>query len=269
MGKFKRQFHIHKLFSEDFIEHLLKSACFLGMLVCLAWGLAAVIGENVSTAAGAAKKALPIYCVQTDKPQIAISFDASWGNEHTRSLLDILASEDIKATFFITGTWIDKYPEDVLAVVAAGHDLGNHSQSHKHMPQLSVEEQSKEILLVHDKVKALTGIDMNLFRHPFGDYDNTVLNTLANMNYYAIQWDVDSLDWKDYDAETLVKKVTLHKNLGNGSIILCHNNGKYTAEALPEIIRILKEEGYEFVPISQLIYKSGYTIDSTGRQTPV
>lgn len=166
----------------------------------------------------------------------------------------------------MTGGWVESYPEDVKKIYEAGHDLGNHSENHKHMPQLSDEEKTQELMKVHNKVKELTGFDMFLFRPPYGDYDNQVVRNAKKNNYYPIQWDVDSLDWKDYGAEDIVKRVTEHKALGNGSIILCHNGAKYTKDALDTLITALQEKGYEFVPISQLIYRDNYHLNHEGRQ---
>mgnify|MGYP002727171820 FL=1 len=211
---------------------------------------------------------LPIYCVQTDKPQIAISFDAAWGNEDTRRILEILKKNDVKATFFMTGGWVESYPDDVKAIYADGHDLGNHSQNHKNMSQLSDEECKQELLSVHEKVKELTGYEMFLFRPPYGDYDNHVITNARSIGYYSIQWDVDSLDWKDYGTTSIINTVTRHKHLGNGSIILCHNGAKYTAEALDSLIQELKAQGYTFVPLSELIYRDHYHLDQEGRQIP-
>lgn len=211
---------------------------------------------------------LPIYCVQTDKPQIAISFDAAWGNEDTRRILEILKKNDVKATFFMTGGWVESYPDDVRAIYADGHDLGNHSQNHKNMSQLSDEECKQELLSVHEKVKELTGYEMFLFRPPYGDYDNHVITNARSIGYYSIQWDVDSLDWKDYGTTSIINTVTRHKHLGNGSIILCHNGAKYTAEALDSLIQELKAQGYTFVPLSELIYRDDYHLDQEGRQIP-
>lgn len=168
----------------------------------------------------------------------------------------------------MTGGWVETYPEDVKAILEAGHDLGNHSENHKNMSQLSDEEQTQELMSVHKKVKELTGVDMQLFRPPYGDYDDRVVLNAKENGYYAIQWDVDSLDWKDYGADSIIDTVLNHKNLGNGSIILCHNGAKYTAQALPALIKGLKEKGYEIVPISELIYKDHYHMDVTGRQIP-
>lgn len=214
------------------------------------------------------KRQLPIYCVQTDKPQVALSFDAAWGNEDTAQIMDILAKHNIKVTFFMTGGWVESFPEDVKYIASQGHDLGNHSENHKNMSQLSDEEIRSELQKVHDKVKALTGQDMTLFRPPYGDYDDQVVTVSRDMGYYPVQWDVDSLDWKDYGTESIIKTVLNHKHLGNGSIILMHNGAKYTPAALDAVITGLQDAGYELVPISQLIYRDNYHIDHEGRQVP-
>ena len=212
------------------------------------------------------ERKLPIYCVNTDKPQVAISFDAAWGNEDTETLLSILDKYNVKTTFFMTGGWVSEYPEDVKAIKAAGHDLGNHSETHKNMSQLSKEEQKEELMKVHEEVKELTGVEMELFRPPYGDYDDQVILTAKECGYYPIQWEVDSLDWKNYGTDSVVQTILEHKNLQNGSIILCHNGAKYTADALESVIRGLKEKGYEIVPISELIYRENYHMDPAGRQ---
>ena len=107
---------------------------------------------------------------------------------------------------------------------------------------------------------------MRILVYPYGDYDNDVINVVRECDYYPIQWDVDSLDWKDYGVDSIISTVCHHKALGNGSIILCHNGATYTANALDTMITNLKEQGYTFVPLSELIYKDGYHLDVTGRQ---
>lgn len=212
------------------------------------------------------KRKLPIYCVETDKKQVAISFDAAWGAEDTDDLLNILKENDVKATFFLCGYWVDKYPDEVKKIAFDGHDLGNHSNTHPHMSQLSLEQIKNELMATHNKVKALTNIDMNLFRPPFGEYTNNVITAGEETNYYSIQWDIDSLDWKEYGVEQEINQVLNHKHLGNGSIILFHNDAKYTPQALGTIIKGLKDKGYEIVPISELIIKDNYYMDTEGRQ---
>lgn len=209
---------------------------------------------------------LPIYCVETPDKKVALSFDAAWGNEDTQLILDTLAKYNVHATFFMTGGWVANFPEDVKKIQAAGHDLANHSENHKNMSQLSDIECQEELLNVHKKVKELTGIEMELFRPPYGDYDDHVITNAKNCGYYTIQWSVDSLDWKDYGVDNIIKTVTEHKDLGNGAIILMHNGAKHTAQALPTVIEKLQAAGYEIVPISKLIYREDYHLDVTGKQ---
>ena len=225
-------------------------------------------GTILPTSSSVGGRELPIYCVQTEEPKIALTFDAAWGNDDTKKIMEILKKHDVKVTFFMTGGWVEAYPDDVKMILAEGHDLGNHSQNHKNMSQISDSEKENELMSVHDKVKELTGYDMFLFRPPYGDYDSKLIHVARKCNYYAIQWDVDSLDWKDYGVESIIKTVTQNEHLGNGSIILCHNGAKYTVEALDTLITTLKEAGYQFVPLSELIYRDHYHMDHEGRQIP-
>lgn len=142
------------------------------------------------------KKNLPIYSVDTSEKKIALTFDAAWGNEDTSQILDILDKHQVKVTFFMTGGWVESFPEDVKAIAARGHELGNHSQNHKYMSKLSDSDKESELVSVHNAVKELTGIDMHVFRPPYGDYNNDVVRTAFECGYYTIQWDVDILDIK-------------------------------------------------------------------------
>ncbi len=222
--------------------------------------------KAVFSVASGSERLLPIYCVETEKPQIAISFDAAWGADDTDTLLKILEDNDVKTTFFMCGYWVDKYPEEVKKIAEAGHDLGNHSATHPHMSQLTKEQIKEELITTGNKIEELTGIKSELFRPPFGEYTNDVISAAEECGYYTIQWDVDSLDWKEYGVQEEINKVLNHKHLGNGSIILFHNDAKYTPEALDSIIKGLKEKGYEIVPVSELIMRENYTINTEGRQ---
>ena len=216
--------------------------------------------------ASTATEELPIYRVQTDKPQVALTFDTAWGNEDITKILDTLKQHNIHATFFMTGQWVEKYPDDVKAIQKAGHDLGNHAENHKHMPLLDNDAMCDEINKVTEKVKKLTGTTMNLFRPPYGDYNNQLIIQAKNCGYYTVVWNVDSLDWKDYGANAIVDTILNHKELQSGSIILMHSGTKYTAEALPKVIEGLEEKGYEIVPVSKLIYKENFHMNRDGSQ---
>ncbi|ORX23035.1 deacetylase [Thermoanaerobacterium sp. PSU-2] len=207
---------------------------------------------------------LPIYSVDIPDKRVAISFDASWGSDKTERLLQILKDKNVKATFFLTGLWIDKYPELVKKIYEEGHDVENHSNTHPHMTQLSDSEMANEIKACEEKLVKITGQKPYLFRPPYGDYNDRVIETAKSLGYYTIQWDVDSLDWRGLDTEAIINRVL--PNVKKGSIILFHNNGQFTPEAIPYIIDKLKENGYQIVPISQLIYKENYYIDHEGRQ---
>lgn len=226
----------------------------------------AVIG-SVSAYANS-ERLLPIYCVETDKKQVAISFDAAWGNDDTEQLIKILGEYDVPATFFVVGAWVDKYPESVKQLSDAGHQIHNHSNTHPHMPQLSKEQIIDEIESCNKKIEKITGVNPTLHRPPYGDYDNALIETLTELNMYTIQWDVDSLDWKDSATpENICQRVT--SKVKNGSIVLFHNDADHTPAALPNILKCLKDEGYEFVFIEDLIYKDNYEIIHDGTQCKI
>lgn len=171
----------------------------------------------------------------------------------------------------MVGEWVDKYPESVKALSDAGHEVMDHSNTHPHMSQLSREEIQADVSACADKIEAVTGVRPTLFRPPYGEYDDKVITAVRALGMEPIQWDVDSLDWKELEAPEIVERVT--KRVQPGSIVLFHNAALHTPEALPTIIEALLQEGYTFVPISQLIlpgaYHTDYTIDHTGRQCPV
>lgn len=223
-------------------------------------------GEALTSVFMSKDKLLPIYSVETEEKTVAISFDAAWGDEYTQEILDILAKEDIKTTFFLVSLWIDKYPDQVKAIVDAGHEIGNHSNTHPDMAKLDTSKMEEELKVTNDKIHEFTKKDTKLFRPPFGSYNDQVIKTCEKLGLQTIQWDVDSLDWKNEGTEQIINRVI--SNIRPGSIVLFHNNAEYTTKALPSIIKELKEEGYKIVPVSQLIYKQDYTIDHTGRQQP-
>ena len=212
----------------------------------------------------AKKRKIPIYSVDTDKKEIAISFDCAWGVDYTDELLNIMESENVKCTFFMVKFWATKYPDYVKKINDCGHEIGTHSSTHPYMSKLSKQDILRELNDSILAIKNITQKDVKVFRPPYGDYNDLLIETCEEMNIYPIQWDVDSLDWKNLSAGEIYDRVV--KRVQNGSIILCHNNGLHTAEALPDIIKTLKEKGFVFKTIGELIYKDNYYIDSNGKQ---
>ncbi len=247
-------------------RHLGKLAAVFGCMALLAAASYTYLTGGMTVSSNVNGRELPIYSVDTSEKKVALTFDSAWGNEYTAKILDILKKHNVHVTFFMTGGWVESYPDDVKAIKEAGHELGNHSEHHKNMSQLTEDEKTDELMSVHKKVKELTGVDMTVFRPPYGDYDDKVILNAKKNGYYPIQWNVDSLDWKDYGGDSILTTVLDNKDLGNGSIILCHNGAKYTTEVLDELITGLEQKGYEIVPVSELIYKKDYHMDVTGKQ---
>lgn len=218
---------------------------------------------NIATVFTSTKE-LPIYSVETSEKKVAISFDAAWGDEYTQDILDTLDKYKVKSTFFLVGFWVDEFPDNVKEIDRRGHEIGNHSTTHPNMPQLSQEKMLEEVKVTEGKIEKLINKKTMLFRPPFGDYDDKLINLLRENDYYTIQWDVDSLDWKELGVQPVVDKVT--RNIQNGSIVLFHNNAKYIKEYLPLVIERLQDSGYEIVPVSELIYKDDFKMDNSGRQ---
>ena len=215
---------------------------------------------------GNTTRLIPIYSVEREDKVVSISFDCAWGVEHTDEILNALKVGGVHATWFMVEFWTEKYPEYVRKIDAAGHEIGTHSSTHSYMSKQNSEEIKLELSTSSEAIKEITGKEVNLFRPPYGDYDDELIKTASEQGYYSIQWDTDSLDWKDLSATDIAMRVI--NGVKNGSIILMHNNGLHTAEAVPIIISTLKNKGYSFVPIGELIYKENYTIDGTGRQIP-
>lgn len=213
---------------------------------------------------GNTPRKLPIYSVERDEKLISITFDCAWGVEHTDDILKALDNGNVRATWFMVEFWTKKYPEYVKKIDEAGHEIGTHSSTHSYMSKQNSEEIKLELGSSAQAIKDVTGKDVNLFRPPYGDYDDELIKTASELGYYSIQWDTDSLDWKDLSAADIAMRVI--NGVKNGSIILLHNNGLHTAEAVPIILSTLKTKGYTFVPVGELIYKDNFTVDGTGRQ---
>lgn len=237
------------------------------MLVVLCVGYYAAMGGQTAIFTSTEERKLPIYCVETEEKKIAISFDAAWGNEFTDDILNILDEYQARATFFLVGFWIDQFPGDLQEIYKRGHEIGSHSLTHPDMTTCTDEEIQKELDETAKKIAAVTGKSPVLFRAPYGAYDNRFMEIAEAKGYKVIQWDVDSLDWKEITAEQIVERVV--RNVKEGSIVLFHNNAQHVATYLPQILEKLKSDGYEIVPIGELILQENYYMDHTGKQCPL
>ncbi len=220
--------------------------------------------SRISIAVSGNIRKIPIYSVETDQKKIAVTFDAAWGAQDTEELLEILDKYNAKATVFCLGQWVKDNPEEVKMFYDNGHEIGNHSYSHPAFSKISREEIRKEITDCNEIIKEVTGEYPALLRAPSGDYDNKSIEACESMGMKMIQWDADSVDYKGISVNEIYERII--KNTENGSILLFHNGVENTPAALEKILEALKNDGYEFVTVSQLIYKENYTIDHTGRQ---
>lgn len=212
----------------------------------------------------ATPRLLPIYSVEREEKVVSITFDCAWGTEYTDAILEALKASNVRATFFMVEFWAEKYPDFVKKIDEWGCEIGTHSATHSYMSKQNSEEIKIELSTSSAAIESITGKEVELFRPPYGDYDDELIRTASEQGFYTIQWDVDSLDWKDLSATDIAMRVI--NGVKNGSIILMHNNGLHTAESVPIILETLKNRGYSFVPVGELIYRENYTIDVTGRQ---
>ena len=225
---------------------------------------ALLYGATRAVQAAAALQKHPVYSVETQKKAVALGINCAWDNADIPQILAVLEEYKVKASFFVVGDWCDRFPESVKALFDAGHEIGSHSDTHADMTKLDRGGMQREIRDSAKKIEAITGQKPNLFRPPSGAYNATVVEVIMQEGFYPIQWDCDSLDYRNLTADEMQARI--FKKLRNGSILLFHSGTKNTAAALPQIIEAIQAQGYELIPVSALIYKGNYTVDHEGRQ---
>ena len=219
-------------------------------------------GELVQTMSQS--KLVPIYNVQTEESKVAFTMNCAWNADDVDLILATLEKHKVHITFFMVGDWVDKYPEAVKKISDAGHEIANHSDGHKHVNELSLEDNEKEISMCSDKIKKITGKPTTLYRGPYGEYNNTVIQAAENQKHITIQWSLDTLDYKGITGDEMWKR--LEQKLKNGDIILSHNGTEHTADSLDKLLTNIEKKGFKVVTVSELIYKDNYTVDSNGTQ---
>lgn len=211
------------------------------------------------------RREIPIYSVEVPDKIASITFDCAWGADDIPDILAVLKEADIKATFFLVGDWAEKYPDKVRMIAQDGHDIANHSYSHPRMGGMDRARAASEIKDCGRLLETLSNKKCDLFRAPYGEYSDNLVREARQQGYYTIQWDVDSLDWMPgISRDEIFNRI--HSKIKPGSIILFHNDTPHTAAMLPSIISSLKQKGYGFLPVSELIIRENYTIDEEGRQ---
>jgi polysaccharide deacetylase family sporulation protein PdaB len=219
-----------------------------------------LLAQNQEKIAQAISKDLkPIYSVKTEKSQIAITFDISWGEENVLPVLEILKTEKVKATFFLSSPWAEKKPDLVKAIAAGGHEIASHGRRHINLNTLSEGELGQELDMSKEVLERISGQKITLLRTPNGAYDNKVISVANARGYRVIQWSVDSLDWKRPGTDAIINYVVngrgKNKGASPGDIILFHasDSAPDTPKALPAIIKTLKQKNYELIPVGELL----------------
>ena len=221
-------------------------------------------GVNASVFFGNAPRLIPIYSVETEEKKVAISFDTAWGADKTEGILEILKEYKVNATFFMVGFWVEDYPDLVKKIDQQGIEIGTHSNTHPDFVKLTETQMELELSTSINLIENITGKPVELFRAPYGSYNNTMLNLTDRMGLKTIQWDVDTLDWKGLTGTEICERVM--SKVSNGSIILCHNNADHVLDALPLMLERLLNAGYEIVSVGELIMHEDYYVDSLGVQ---
>ncbi len=190
--------------------------------------------------------------------------NCDWNADDIDKILEVLDNNEIKITFFMVGDWIDKYPNEAKKIFEKGHEIGSHSNTHPHVNNLSYEKNIEELEASNDKIEKITGNRTNLYRTPYGEYNNTVIKSANDKNYYPIQWNLDTLDYTGLTGTEMWNR--LKDKIKPGDIILSHNGTKHTADSLDMLLKNIKSKGLDVVKVSDLIYKDNYVINVNGTQ---
>ncbi len=226
-----------------------------------------LLGAARAVLATVSGRLVPVYFVATAENKIAFTFERGAGTDRTLQILRILEEHGAGATFFFPGEWIGAHPEVARAVVDANQELGNHTYSAPHVNSLSNAELRQELERAHEAIEEATGQPPRVFRPPYGEYSNKVIEVARDLGYETVVWSTDSLDWRGAPADDIRARVLakIHK----GSIVRFHTDGAHTVEALPGVISELEKLGYDIVPVSSLLIEGGHYVDPyTGEQRP-
>jgi polysaccharide deacetylase family sporulation protein PdaB len=233
----------------------IKQVVFFAVAVAFAAGI--VYSEKTNVTAFTSEQPAAVYSVPTDKKIVALTFDISWGEKRQEPIVKVLEDKKVKnATFFLSSPWAKSHPDIVGRIAKDGYEIGSHGHKFTNYSELEDAEIRKQIQTAHQLLSEVAGKSPRLIRLPNGDFDKRVLNIADNLGYTVIQWDTDSLDWKNIGVDNIVKRVVTRAHPGD--IILLHASDTclQTADALPQIIDQLRAKGYEFVSVSELLQQT-------------
>ena len=250
------------VFNKQKIYTYLVSVITVVILFCIA-GTLGEKNETIPTAS-VNNKLLPIYNVQTDTNKVALTMNCAWNADDIDQILEVLKQNNVKITFFLVGDWIDKFPEAVKKIYEDGHEIASHSNTHPHVNNLTYEENIEEIEKSNEKIEKITGQRTQIYRVPYGEYNNTVIQAAQDKGYYTIQWSLDTLDYTGLTGDEMWNRI--QDKIKAGDIILTHNGTKHTVDSLDMLIKNIKQKGFEIVTVSNLIYTENYTINNNGTQ---
>lgn len=233
-------------------------------LICAMICFCALFHQDATQPVSTSGRIIPIYSVERADNKISITFDCAWGNSDIDSILKTLKKHNCKATFFVLGSWAEKYPESVKSIIKNGHEIGNHSYNHTYYTTITPDKMLEDIEKCNNAIKNVCNTSPTLFRAPSGDYNDAVINACQQADMEYIQWSVDSLDWRGLNCEQMLERII--PKTKSGDILLFHNDTAHTAQSLDRILTELEKKGFSFLKVSDLIYKDNYTIDHTGRQ---
>ncbi|NLS45095.1 MAG: polysaccharide deacetylase family protein [Firmicutes bacterium] len=228
-------------------------------------GLLTTAKVVIATVSG---RLVPVYFVSTHENKVSFTFEGASGNDMTGEILKVLEDHSITATFFLSGEWIDKHKDSVDRIVAGGHDLGNYTYSVPHPNSLTEGRLKQELEKAHKCIKKITGRLPEVFRPPYGEYSNKVIEVSRELGYETVVWSIDSLDWRGISPDRMNKRIL--EKLHKGAIIRFHITEVNTPNALSQIIENIKKQGYKIVPLTELLLEGNHYIHPhTGEMRPI
>lgn len=244
---------------------VIRTVVFVLLIACALVYTTVVLNKDISAFNEGETDLMPICRVDTQDKNISLTIDTAFGEDYTQEILDVLKENNVKATFCVLGMWAEKNPELVKAIAADGHEIISHSMNHERYPDLEETQVISDAKAAQEYLRQAASVDTPYIRMPYGAFDNMVMNALTSNGFIPIKWSLDSKDWEGNGAEEIVNRIT--GNLTSGDIVMFQNNVQDTPEALKTLLPMLKENGYQIVPLDTLVLKGEYMVDSNGLQT--